>query len=384
MILYKVFSILFSLFLIVSCSDQGTRATNFHKPVPPELQRDFTTDFSRQAIDFDAILSGGPPKDGIPALMDPPFITVSEATLGLLDKDPVIALSIGGETMILPLRILTWHEIVNTALDGVPIAVTYCPLCNTSLVFDRRHQDRILDFGTTGRLHGSNLLMYDRQTESWWQQATGRGVFGEYTHKQLATVPSRVLSWGTASRAFPQALVLSEDTGYSRNYGENPYPGYDSPGNIPFLFQGEFRPGTDPVSRVLILGEEEFVRIPYSSVMRRGFLEITVDDTPAILIADKTTASALDTNLFQNAKINGSINAYSALLDGQTLSFQNQTGRIEDKETGSIWDASGLAVQGPLKGSRLEVIIARQSLDFSAYHFYREAGELPGPYAPQR
>jgi uncharacterized protein YbaR (Trm112 family) len=353
---------------VLSCSGQI-------EPVPAQIQREFTTDFSKQALSFEEVFSGGPPKDGIPALLDPPFVSVNEVQENLLGKDPVIVVSLQGSHMILPLRILTWHEIVNTSLAGIPIAVTYCPLCNTSLVFDRRHSEEVLDFGTTGRLHGSNLLMYDRQSESWWQQATGEAVFGKYTGNSLRVIPSRFLSWSSASRAFPQALVLSENTGFTRNYGENPYEGYDSPGNTPYLYSGEFREGSDPVSRVLILGVQKLVRVPYAEVMAKNVLEITVENQPLVILADKETGSPLDTYLFQDAKVNGTVNAYSAVVKGSVLRFYWDGESIRDRETQSLWEPSGLAVQGPLEGQSLEVINGRQSLDFSAFHFYQEAAD---------
>jgi uncharacterized protein YbaR (Trm112 family) len=369
---YSLLNFLVTL-TFLACSSQGDSGSISQETVPPQLQREFSTDFSKRSLSFAEIFTGGPPKDGIPALLDPPFISVSSAQESLTPKDPVIVVKQGKNSMILPLRILTWHEIVNTGLDGIPLAVTYCPLCNTSLVFDRRHQGQVLDFGTTGSLHGSNLLMYDRQTESWWQQATGEAVLGRYTGDRLKAVPSLFLSWSTASTAFPEAQVLSEETGHERNYGENPYPGYDSPGNTPFLYQGDLRDGADPVSRVMILGEEELVRVPYAAVFGNNILSLVVEDEPLILIADKSTGSPLDTGLFENAKINGTVNAYSARVEDFVLTFEWNQNEIRDQETGSLWDVSGTALEGPLAGKKLKAVNARQSLDFSAYHFYQEA-----------
>ena len=125
------------------------------------------TDFSRHSVDYNEIFSGGPPKDGIPAIDRPQFVPVGE-TRNLAPREPVISVRIGSEARAFPLRILIWHEIVNDTVGGTPIAVTWCPLCNSSVAFDCRVGGRTLSFGTTGKLRNSDLVMYDRETESWW------------------------------------------------------------------------------------------------------------------------------------------------------------------------------------------------------------------------
>ena len=153
------------------------------------------TDFSRTSVEFDEILSGGPPKHGIPAIDWPRFIDLAEVA-GYRDfriepTEPVVGVTVNGEMRAYPLSILMWHEIVNDDLGGVPISVTFCPLCNAEVVFDRRLDDRVLDFGTTGKLRNSDLVMYDRQTESWWQQFLGEAIVGELLGKRLAVLPAR-------------------------------------------------------------------------------------------------------------------------------------------------------------------------------------------------
>ena len=132
------------------------------------------TDFKKTAVDFKEIISGGPPKDGIPSIDNPRFMPASKVnSQDLAPTEPVIGLTINGKSRAYPLRILTWHEIVNDELAGTPVTVTYCPLCNSTIVFDRRIDGKVLDFGTTGKLRNSDMVMYDRQTESWWQQLYG-------------------------------------------------------------------------------------------------------------------------------------------------------------------------------------------------------------------
>ena len=142
------------------------------------------TDFTKSKIAFGEILSGGPPKDGIPSIDKPKFVAL-DAVKDLKHNTPVIGLEINGDARAYPLRVLTWHEIVNDTVGGTPVTVTYCPLCNAAIVFARKVGDRVLDFGTTGKLRKSDLVMYDRQTESWWQQFTGEAIVGAYVGTAL-------------------------------------------------------------------------------------------------------------------------------------------------------------------------------------------------------
>jgi len=154
----------------------------------------WATDFSLHTVPLDEIVSGGPPKDGIPALDHPNFVGVAEARRWLEDDDPVLVIETEGASRAYPYQVLIWHEIVNDEIDGLPLAVTYCPLCNTALVFARRHGERTLDFGTTGRLRHSDLIMYDRQTETWWQQATGEAIVGTLAGETLELYPAQTTS----------------------------------------------------------------------------------------------------------------------------------------------------------------------------------------------
>ncbi len=212
------------------------------------------TDFARRSIDLADILSGGPPKVVIPSIDKPRTVPVAEAD-NLTSTEPVIGLIINGHARAYPLRILTWHEIVNDELGGVPVTVTYCPLCNSAIVFDRRLDGRILDFGTTGKLRRSDMVMYDRQTESWWQQFLGEGIVGEMTGKRLKIIPSRLESFANFKKRAPEGDVLVPTNPLMRNYGANPYAGYDS-SSFPFLFKGDLPKGINPMVRVVVVDGE--------------------------------------------------------------------------------------------------------------------------------
>ncbi len=211
------------------------------------------TDFEKTSVEFIEIMSGGPPKDGIPALNSAEFATPDLTDIPL--REPVVTVEIAGETpRAYPLRYLNWHEIVNDEIGGMPIAVTYCPLCNSEIVFDRRVDGRLLTFGVSGKLRNSNLIMFDRETESWWQQFGGEAIVGEYTGKKL----SKVVSWTESLADFtarnPEGLIMAEPEGFRRQYGQNPYDGYDSSAR-PFLYSGAPPPfGIQPLARIIQVG----------------------------------------------------------------------------------------------------------------------------------
>ncbi len=183
-------------------------------------------DVTRHDIPVKDILSGGPAKDGIPALADPKVLKAGQATF-LKDNDAVIGVEISGRARAYPLRILNWHEIVNDEVSRRPLAVTYCPLTGSAVVFDRRVGGRELTFGVSGRLYNSNVLMFDRQSDSLWSQLAESAVTGEKTGTHLRTIPSVVTTWKHWRTAHPKTLVLSTDTGHQRDYTRNPYSAYE-------------------------------------------------------------------------------------------------------------------------------------------------------------
>ncbi|MEJ8560849.1 DUF3179 domain-containing protein [Yoonia sp. GPGPB17] len=213
------------------------------------------TDFETTTVDnWVEIMSGGPPKDGIPAIDGPTFVPVADKP-NLEAREPVITLEIAGEVpRAYPIRYLTWHEIVNDEVGGIPVAVTFCPLCNSGITFDRRVAQGTLSFGVSGKLRNSDMIMYDRETESWWQQAIGEAIVGELTGTELVSLPSWMESWEAFSTRNPDGLVM-EQPAFRRNYGSNPYVRYDS-SNRPFLYSGEMPPHDIPaLARVVRVGD---------------------------------------------------------------------------------------------------------------------------------
>ena len=208
------------------------------------------TDFSKTTIPLSEVMSGGPPRDGIPPIDNPQFQLVS-AQEDLSAKDPVVSIEINGDARAYPLRVLIWHEIVNDTVGGKPVAVTYCPLCNAAIVFDRMVDGEMKDFGTTGLLRNSDLIMYDRQSESWWQQFTGQAIAGSEVGSSLKFVAARLESWADFTNRFPDGKVLVPNNPGFRNYGRNPYVGYDSAA-APFLYRGKMPEGISPMARVVV------------------------------------------------------------------------------------------------------------------------------------
>ena len=337
--------------------------------VPPRdaLSEFPLTDFSRHSVSYNEILSGGPPRDGIPPIDQPKFISIAEADEWLRPVEPVIQMAVNQEVRAYPIQILTWHEIVNDTVGGLPVVVTFCPLCNTAIAFERTVGDQELTFGTTGRLRFSNLIMYDRQTETWWQQATGEGIVGEFTGSQLNFVPAAMVSWEEFKQANPEGLVLSRETGFSRSYGRNPYIGYDDVNNPPFLYRGPQTPGElPPVARVLALEfDGESVAYPYDLLSDLVVINDRVGEQEVAIFWAPGTASALDRAVIAEGQDVGSAVAYDRNLNGQVLSFSSDGEKILDNETGSTWNILGRAVDGPLSGEQLTEVVSVNHFWFS-------------------
>lgn len=275
------------------------------------------TDFSKTTVDYSEIRSGGPPKDGIPPIDDPVFEPASTIA-DLEPTEPVIGLTVGDETRAYPIRVLMWHEIVNDEIAGVPVSVTFCPLCNAAIVFDRRvnHGGKplVLDFGTTGKLRKSDLVMWDKQTESWWQQFLGTAIVGDLTGVELEVLPARLESWAAfKARAGDAAKVLVPNDRSMRRYGANPYRSYDSL-PMPFLYDGEVPDGIAPLARVVSLADKTEA---WSLALIKREKEIHTPDG-TVLTWTPGQASALDTEVIAEGKDVGNV---VARKDGKDVPY---------------------------------------------------------------
>lgn len=256
------------------------------------------TDFSIHSVPYDEILSGGPPKDGIPAIDAPKFVEATEVT-DIAPREPLISVQLNGDARGYPLRILIWHEIVNDTVGGTPIAVTWCPLCNSAVVFDRRVDGQELTFGTTGKLRHSDLVMYDRQTESWWQQFLGEGIVGRYMGMTLHTLPSRVESIARFRSRFPAGRILVPPSTAGRAYGKNPYIGYDTSAS-PVLYRGNYAGTIPPLARVVVVGNDAW---PLDELMKRRRIE----EGDLVLTWEAGQASPLDADTIEAGREIGNV-----------------------------------------------------------------------------
>ena len=272
---------------------------------PDRFQRAWPdTDFSRASVSFDEIVAGGPPKDGIPAIDDPAFVSVAGKDR-IAAREPVMTLEFdGAEPRAYPIRYLMWHEIVNDTVAGRPVAVTFCPLCNTGMVFDREVDGQERVFGVSGLLRHSVMIMFDRETESWWQQGTGEAIVGAHLGDRLELLPAWMESWAEFRARNPDGLVMAEPD-WPRRYGDNPYRNYDT-SQRPFLFDGEDPPhGLDPMARMVRVGARAW---PMERVRDAG--EIT--EAGVTITWNEGQASALDTGRIGEGREVGTVRVRDA------------------------------------------------------------------------
>lgn len=345
-----------------------------NEEIPRRLQSNtvgWNTDFSRSTIDLDDLLSGGPPRDGIPPIDEPRFISVDEAAAEVAPNEPIVAYSHNGDHRAYPLAILMWHEVVNDEVGDRPVTITFCPLCNTAIGFDRQVGDRLLDFGTSGLLRNSDLVMWDRQSESLWQQATGEAIVGELAGTRLEFLPVSIISFSEFAEAFPEGLVLSRETGHRRAYGANPYELYDSRDRPYGFFEGEIDDRLPALERVVGLTIDDLpAAYPFSALEAAGVVNDELAGRPVAVFYTPDTTSALDRGAIAEARAVGSAVPFDPVVDGERLIFRSESNRIVDEQSGSEWDITGRAVSGPLEGSQLEVLPHANHFWFAFQAFY--------------
>jgi len=279
------------------------------------------------------------PKDAIPSIDNPKFVTVSEVDF-VSDENLIVGVHYKNESKAYPLSILTWHEIVNDEIGGLPIAVTYCPLCFTNQVFERTINGQVNELGVAGKLYNSNLVMYDRLTDSLWSQAIGLAIKGELTGTQLKRVPFDVMRWSDWKALYPDTLVLTLDTGHARPYSSNPYSDYFKDPRV--LFPLDNKDERIPLKEI-VLG---FEFNDFSKAYR------LVDVESKKIINDKVGNKEI--LIVSTVPFMG--RAFERIVGEQSLEFEWSENVIKDKQTNSFWDLEGRAFSGPLKGKQLNRI----------------------------
>lgn len=324
--------------------------------VPSALEDALDPSFPEPLIDPADIRSGGPPPDGIPPIDDPRFENAG-AVDWLGETEPVLAFELGGEARAYPLQVMTWHELVNDVVGDVPVTISYCPLCNSALAYDRRLGDRILDFGTSGKLYNSSLVMYDRQTESLWTHFDARAVVGHLTGEQLVTYPVATTSWADFRDAHPDGLVLSRDTGLSRPYGTNPYAGYDDVNESPFLYRGPVDGRLPAMARVIVVrGDGPAVAIVQETLFDELVIEFEAHGRDLVALLLPGTVSGLETDTTFNGRDVGATGVFVPSIGGASVDLEPTDTGFVDSISGSTFDIFGTALDGPLVGAQLEAV----------------------------
>ncbi len=345
---------------------------------PSALDDPDSAAFPPPLVDTTQIISGGPPPDGIPPIDQPLFRSIADAEQSLEDSEAVVVVDIGGDARAYPVEILIWHEIVNDTVGGVPIAVTYCPLCNSAISYLREVRGVETTFGTSGMLYASALVMYDRATESLWTHFDGRAVAGLLAGEELEQIASPLISWGDFKTAYPDGQVLSRETGFRRNYGQNPYFGYDDPDTAPFLFRGtadERARAKERVVGVSIGDSSKAFALSAISGDEARATNAEVGTQPIVIFWKAGQTTALEGANTSDGRDVGSVGVFSPEAGGESLTFEASQSGFVDVETGSIWDITGRAVSGELEGMTLERIPHLDTFWF-AWATYRPGTEL--------
>lgn len=328
------------------------------------------TDFSKHSIDYNEIFSGGPPPDGIPAIDSPVFEAIERGDQWLGEDWPIMFFERNGDARAYPLAILIHHEIVNDVVGGVPVAITFCPLCNSTIAFDRTLADgRVLDFGTTGNLRNSDLVMYDRQTKSWWQQFTGEGIVGELTGVQLEFLPSQIVAWSDFKENHPEGTVLSRNTGHLRPYGNNPYAGYDTIDSNPFFPVSGDDNRLLPKERVVAIQIDGIdVAYPFTLLSELKVVNDQISGDPLVVFWVAGTESTFG----NGGPDTGSSSVFIRIIDGQELTFVSVADGFQDKQTNSLWNIFGEAIEGELSGKKMEQVVSGEHFWFAWVTFKPE------------
>jgi hypothetical protein len=322
--------------------------------VPSALRQPEADGLPEPLVDLAQVVDGGQPPDGIPAIDEPRFQRTADVHW-VDDPEQVLVLDVEGEARAYPLQVLTHHEIVNDTVGGIPVAVTYCPLCGSGIAFDRRVDDRVLSFGTSGRLYLSDLVMYDRQTESLWPQIEGRAIAGVLTGAELTVLPAALVSWEQWRASHPDGWVLSRQTGYGFRYGSNPYFRYDDKTSMPLFLAGPVDNRIEWLKQPVVgirIGRDALA-VDVQALRRDGVREVTVDGKELTVWWLPGARSSLDGFAVGEGREVGTTTVFDPVLDGRRLSFVPHGDVITDVETSSTWNALGEGVAGPLAGRSL-------------------------------
>lgn len=336
------------------------------------------TDFSNSIIDLEELIVGIPisdPRDAIPPIDNPRFEPVS-ASDWIEDQEPGVLIEIEGDARFYPLSVMTRHEIVNDEVGGIPVAVTYCPLCNTALVFDRRFEGETLRLGVSGLLRNSDLVMWDDVTQTLWQQVTGEAIVGEHAGKSLTPLASAIVRWADFRDSHPDGQALSSNQLFGLVYGSNPYEFYSSRDRPYNFLRGEIDDRFPALERVVGISANGIDKAyPFSLISEVRVVHDNLAGQEVVVFwGASDTADALDSGLIADAIGIGTGIVYNPVVDGQRLTFE-ASGDTEfvDNETGTTWSILGKATSGELAGEELELLPHRNEFWFAWQAFFPDA-----------
>lgn len=369
-------ALLISGILLITFIQVNGQVQNFDK-----VGQEWLTDLNRSSIELKE-LKALMKRDGIPPIDQPKFIKASKATKVYFEHEPVIAVVKDEKAKAFPLNILTYHEIVNDRIDDLYFSATYCPLCNAAIVFNRKlnfnGKNYLLDFGVSGMLRNSDLVMWDRQTESWWQQFMGEALVGELSGAELEMLPAQIISVGEFVRAYPKGQILSKETGFSEQqerYGRNVYKGYDSR-ETPYerIFSDSIDNRLPAMERVIdIQSTGEFKIYPHSTVAQHEVVNDDFNGLQLVLFHQAGTKSVMDTEDITKAKDIGSITVFDRVLNGEVYTFKKEGSYFKDLETNSTWSITGNCIRGKLVGEKLQPVRYGNHFAFSWFLFHPDS-----------
>lgn len=347
---------------------------------PRNVEYVFKTDTTKSIIDLSEIILVLPRRT-FPIIDTPTFVNREKGLEMFIDTEPVITVEIDGKAKAYTMNMFSSHELSNDVLAGVPILPSYCPLCNSAVVYDRRltinGEEKVLTFEVSGMLRHSGMVIFDTETESWWQQSMGEAIVGEFAGEQLKIIPSFILSVEEFFANYPDGQILSKETGHTKSmerYGKNVYRMYDSIGNLPYarFFKAEDVDNRLPaMERLIDIQDGEFSKIyPFTILKKKGVLNDTFKSKKIVVFFQDGATSHLDNYDLSLAREIGTATAFNANLEGQTLTFKKENNRFSDLETKSEWTITGKCIAGPLKGKQLQIEPHSNHFAFSWLKFH--------------
>jgi hypothetical protein len=349
---------------------------------PHNLPFIWTTDTSKHTVEL-ADLTMAAQKDELHTLDYPSFIHKSDPKYSFYEYEPVIALTFNGVTKAYPLSILTLYELSNDSIGGKELMITFCPMCNAAVVYNRhiKHDgtDYLLDFGVSGILMHNDMVMYDKQTNSWWEQLMGSGIVGKLSGINLEMMPAYLISVKDYFDRFPEGLILSPDNIHlivDRKH-HRPFHHLDHKTkslDTAFFIPEKIDPRLPPLERVLDIHVDDHITIyPFSVLAHKEVINEVFDGLHFTIFFHKETVSVMDEDKLSHSHKVGSAVAFRSELNGVNYTFHKSGHYFKDDQTGSLWDITGFCREGTLKGKQLWLMPYSNHFAFAFLAFFPDS-----------